>query len=180
MSKTKVSINRVFILLACCSLIILTTLSARAAYYISRPIANGQINQTYLYGEEAEDVNHNIVHHKGVDFVADTGTSVYAVADGQVMNLDEHYDNGTGTSFGNYVLIRHDQRAYVRQNNGSSVNQWGYVYSIYGHLSHNSVSVNVGDHVSAGQFIAPKKLPGRQVPAESLTWRLGGSGYARL
>ncbi len=45
MSKTKVSINRVFILLACCSLIILTTLSARAAYYISRPIANGQINQ---------------------------------------------------------------------------------------------------------------------------------------
>jgi len=117
----------------------------RAAYSVQRPITNGKIDQWYLYGEDG---------HKGVDFPANEGTDVYAVADGVVMDIRENVANGTGDDFGNFVLIRHDDRHYVRHNNGQMVNQMGYVYSIYAHLSQDSVLPNEGNTVTADEKIA--------------------------
>lgn len=60
------------------------------------------------------------------------------------------------SDFGNFILLRHNQRHYNR-----STNQWAYVYSIYLHLSQNSVSVNVGDTVNSGQLIAQSDNTGK-------------------
>jgi murein DD-endopeptidase MepM/ murein hydrolase activator NlpD len=68
-------------------------------------------------------------YHTGVDFPVPTGTSVKAVAAGEVV------DAGWGGSFGYQVVIRHaDGR-----------------YSQYAHLS--AISVRAGQSVSAGQRI---------------------------
>jgi len=66
----------------------------RAAYSVQRPITNGKIYQWYLYGEDG---------HKGVDFPANEGTDVQAVADGVVMDVVEHWPNGNpaDNGFGN-------------------------------------------------------------------------------
>ena len=125
--------------------ITVTIVTVRAAYSVQRPITNGKIYQWYLYGEEG---------HKGVDFPANEGTDVYAVADGVVMDIRETVGNGTGDDFGNFVLIRHHDRHYVRHNNGQAIGQMGYVYSIYAHLSQDSVVPNEGDAVIAGEKIA--------------------------
>ncbi|WP_372344445.1 transglycosylase family protein [Streptomyces sp. KL116D] len=69
-------------------------------------------------------------YHTGVDFAVPTGTSVKAVAAGQVVSA------GWGGSYGYEVVIRHaDGR-----------------YSQYGHLS--ALSVKSGQRVVAGQRIA--------------------------
>jgi len=127
--------------------ITVTIAIVHAAYSVQRPITDGKIYQWYLYGEDG---------HKGVDFPAIEGTDVCAVADGVVMDFKESVNNGTGIYFGNFVLIRHTARHYVRHNNGQMVGQMGYVYSIYAHLSKNSVPdhINVGDTVTAGEKIA--------------------------
>lgn len=84
-----------------------------------------------------------------MDFSYGLGTDVYAIADGTVRDLRENIANGTGSGFGNYVLIRHDRRHWDR-----TTAQWGYVYSIYAHLSLDSVRFSVGQHVTAGTWIA--------------------------
>ena len=89
--------------------------------------------------------------HRGLDFPYVLGTDVYAIASGTVVNLRENIDNGTpgNSAYGNFVLIQHDQRHYDRVNQ-----QWAYVYSMYLHLSKNSVIPTENQHVNAGQFIA--------------------------
>ncbi|MEU3186631.1 LysM peptidoglycan-binding domain-containing M23 family metallopeptidase [Streptomyces sp. NPDC006923] len=68
-------------------------------------------------------------YHTGVDFLAPSGTVVKAVGAGTVVSA------GWGGSYGNQVVIQHDD---------------GH-YSQYGHLS--SISVSEGDTVSEGQQI---------------------------
>ncbi|WP_049569642.1 M23 family metallopeptidase, partial [Streptomyces sp. SBT349] len=68
-------------------------------------------------------------YHTGVDFPVGSGTSVAAIGAGEVVTA------GTGGSYGNEVVIRHDD---------------GH-YSQYAHLS--SISVTVGQTVSAGDQI---------------------------
>lgn len=80
-----------------------------AAYQIRRPITDngGAILQTYLWGEGSG--------HRGIDFVYPRGTDVYAVASGTVVDLDEdNEDEENESEWGNFVLIRHDQRHYDR------------------------------------------------------------------
>lgn len=124
---------------------------------IERPVptADDGINQFYLYG--GENVLTGAVH-KGVDFTSNItlGDSVRAVADGTVVDLVEANANGCSPSgtpncndYGNYVLIRHDQRHY-----DATTALTSYVYSLYMHLRQNSVSVNVNDVVTAQQIIA--------------------------
>ncbi|MGV9882240.1 transglycosylase family protein [Streptomyces sp. NPDC003006] len=69
-------------------------------------------------------------YHTGVDFAVPTGTSVKAVAAGQVVSA------GWGGSYGYQVVIRHADGKY----------------SQYGHLS--ALSVKAGQKVGAGQRIA--------------------------
>ena len=132
--------------------LIIVALPTGAAVRVQRPITydGGRINQGYLWGERFWDEDEQEwITHKGVDFTYDLGTNVYAVADGTVVDLYETYQNGQGTGFGNYVLIRHDDRHWDR-----TTPQNGYVYSIYAHLSRNSVRPAVGDPVQAGEWIA--------------------------
>ncbi|MFI6697951.1 peptidoglycan DD-metalloendopeptidase family protein [Streptomyces sp. NPDC050509] len=68
-------------------------------------------------------------YHTGVDFVASTGTTVKAVGAGTVVSA------GAGGSYGNQVVIRHEDG----------------MYSQYAHLS--SLSVSAGQSVGSGQQI---------------------------
>ncbi len=121
-----------------------------AAYRVQRPITDtgGVINQSYLWAEELGGST-----HKGVDFSYGLGTDVYAVADGTVVNLRENLPNGdVTTAWGNFVLIQHDQFHYDRTY--GTFGTLAYAYSMYLHLSQNSVRVAEGDHVDAGDWIA--------------------------
>lgn len=116
-----------------------------AAYRIQRPITynGGVILQTHLWGEGNPS-------HRGIDFVYPRGTDVYAVANGTVVDLDEDNEDEENVSeWGNFVLIRHDQRHYDR-----TTAQWAYVYSMYIHLKQWSVQVTETSHVNAGDWIA--------------------------
>jgi murein DD-endopeptidase MepM/ murein hydrolase activator NlpD len=130
---------------------------SNAAYQVDRPVALGDepIYQDYLYGEGS-------AVHKGVDFSSnvETGDTVYAVADGEVIQIEEDRKNGChpwleGEDFcetwGNFVLIQHDDdaRHYDR-----TEDQMSYVYSLYLHLSEDSVIVHEEELVEQGEPIA--------------------------
>ena len=68
-------------------------------------------------------------HHTGVDFRASTGTPVYSVGDGQVV------DTGYNGAYGNFVEVYHGNN----------------IYSFYAHGS--SIKVSVGQIVSKGQQV---------------------------
>lgn len=70
--------------------------------------------------------------HKGLDFAAPEGTSVYAAGDGEVVAA------GKNGAYGNYIRIRHE--------NGYS--------SAYAHLSKIADGLKVGGKVTQGQEIA--------------------------
>ena len=85
--------------------------------------------------------------HNGIDIAAGRGSAVYAVADGVVAQTcnecshDSNVNDTCGWTWGNFVLIKH------------TVNGTTY-YSRYAHLTQNSLTVSVGQSVSAGQQIA--------------------------
>ncbi|AKK08183.1 M23 family metallopeptidase [Corynebacterium testudinoris] len=68
--------------------------------------------------------------HEGIDIGNSVGTPVLAVMDGTVI------DAGPAQGFGNWIRIRHDDGSI----------------SVYGHM--NTLDVNVGERVTAGQRIA--------------------------
>ena len=68
-------------------------------------------------------------HHTGVDFPVSSGTPVYAIGDGQVV------DTGYNRAYGNYVEIYHGNN----------------IYSFYAHAS--SVIVSAGQYVNKGQQV---------------------------
>ncbi len=87
--------------------------------------------------------------HQGTDIVLrsfpqmDSGVFVLAADTGIVTFIhDGEYDKNTvsdkSKGFGNYIAVRHPNK----------------MYSYYAHLKKNSMLVQVGDHVSAGQRIA--------------------------
>ena len=73
--------------------------------------------------------------HYGVDFRAQVGTSVFAMASGTVEGTGDTDIDCKGASFGKWVFIKH--------NNGLS--------SVFGHLS--AISVTKGETVKAGDII---------------------------
>jgi murein DD-endopeptidase MepM/ murein hydrolase activator NlpD len=90
------------------------------------PVANASVTTSYgssggLWSSGA---------HTGIDFHADLGTEVRAVATGEVVEA------GSDGSFGNSVVIKHRDGTYTQ----------------YGHLS--SISVSAGQSVTSGQKIA--------------------------
>ncbi len=68
-------------------------------------------------------------HHTGVDFPVSSGTPVYSIGDGQVV------DTGYNRAYGNYVEVYHGNN----------------IYSFYAHAS--SVIVSSGQHVKKGQQV---------------------------
>ena len=85
--------------------------------------------------------------HNGIDVIGEIGAKnntgavdyILAHSDGQVVAVRSDYKTTdiTGSSYGNYVKIKHDN---------------GY-YTLYAHLKYNSVTVKVGDRVLKGQVI---------------------------
>jgi Peptidase family M23 len=129
-------------------------LAGEAAVRIRRPLIffGGQINQGYLWGEETVQSGQTYTH-RGIDFgyPAILGTNIYAVADGVVRDKVENLpDNEHNSTWGNFVLIEHTDRHFDR-----TTNTMGYVYSMYLHLSANSVppGVEIGSSVTEGQWI---------------------------
>jgi hypothetical protein len=119
-----------------------------AVYWLQRPITDdgGRIRQGYLWGEDA---------HHGVDFSYSFGTYVYAIADGEVVQIVENVKNNEwppNNNWGNFVLIRHSW--YSMKLWDRTTQQNAYLYSIYAHLKQWSVRPSVGDFVSAGTWIA--------------------------
>ncbi|MFQ5796862.1 MAG: M23 family metallopeptidase, partial [Candidatus Bipolaricaulia bacterium] len=109
--------------------------------------------QESLYGE-------GDAVYKGVDFSAgvDFGDSVYAVADGRGVDVQDQRPNNCHPTepgrprcpvWGNYVLIQHDERHYDR-----TEGQMAYVYSLNLHLQQNHVFVAEGQNVNQGDLIA--------------------------
>jgi len=98
--------------------------------------------------------------HEGIDFVQNDQTvevvEVYAAADGKVMYVREGCEQSSmfahnntaresGAGWGNHIVIQHK----------------GLVFTRYAHLLKNSILVNVGDSVKAGQKIAIMGNSGR-------------------
>ena len=103
------------------------------AHQVERPISNGVVDQTYLWSVPGIGTN-----HRGIDFPYNTGTTVHAVADGVVVDLEETRDNGEEiTTNGNFIVIQHSNRHY----NGDS-GSLAYVYSIFLHLSEETIVPN--------------------------------------
>lgn len=79
--------------------------------------------------------------HNGIDVVGTGSTLDYIVAhsDGTVVQARNNYKttDTTGGSYGNYVLIKH--------NNG--------MYTLYAHMKYNSVSVKTRQKVKKGQVL---------------------------
>lgn len=81
--------------------------------------------------------------HSGQDLPAANNTSVFSIADGEVILVQTGHSNNTGSSgmaaYGNCVFIKHEDE------NGN------LYFSRYAHL--NAVTVRVGDKVVAGDII---------------------------
>lgn len=87
-----------------------------------------------VFGKVREN---NTKNHQGWDILANLNTSVYSIADGEVVFVCAT----DVTDYGRRVVIRHDSLLY----NGSPI------FSFYAHLS--SVFVKLGDKVSTDSII---------------------------
>jgi len=101
---------------------------------VLQPINNSQLNHIgSFYGYRKHPVFNTIQMHHGIDYVAETGTPVFASGDGVVTRIEK---NRSRSGYGNLVIIDHGV-------NGLS--------SYYAHL--NSIDVNKNDKIKRGQQI---------------------------
>ena len=105
-----------------------------------QPIANKEMKQTASgYGMRIDPIYRIPMPHTGIDFIADTGTDVYATGDGKIIQAS--WKQG----YGNCIIIDH-----------------GYDYkTLYGHLS--KYYVKEGQKVIRGEVIAAVGNTGRSV-----------------
>lgn len=139
-------------------MVLATTLVIDAAYQVQRPINfngnSGQINQTYLWGDEFTVIDPpQVFSHKGIDFPTVTGTEVLAAYGGTVVDIREFVRDGQYgvDDWGNYVVIRHNRLHWDADNDNGARS---HVYSMYLHLQREQVRVDVGNTVVEGQLIA--------------------------
>lgn len=81
--------------------------------------------------------------HQGMDFLANSGTKVYAVASGIVKRRETGAVGGGLERFGNFIVIEHSE------NSGDL----GDYQTAYLHLKSFKGGISVGDHVNKGQLI---------------------------
>ena len=75
--------------------------------------------------------------HRGIDYSAIEGTKILAAYGGQVLEVQDNIPDGTGTNYGNYIIIDHGNGHRTR----------------YAHMLYNSSNISVGEYVYQGQFI---------------------------
>ena len=99
------------------------------------PLREGTFSGTSYYGYRIHPIFGYLKLHEGDDYAAESGTPIYAVADGVVKTVS--YDS----SRGNYVEIEHHMED-------------GSVYdSLYLHQNDGGITVAVGQTVTAGEQI---------------------------
>lgn len=91
-------------------------------------ILDGAYAITSPYGYRIHPIFHTKIFHSGIDIAVGTGTTVHALADGEIIYA------GWMSGYGNVVMIDH-----------------GSIISLYAHNS--SVSVSVGQQVKGGQVV---------------------------
>ena len=103
---------------------------------------SNQITQEYKSGK-----------HNGIDLVGYKSQLDYIVAhsDGVVVEYRNNYTttDKTGSSYGNYVKIKHDNN----------------YYTLYAHMKYKSLTVKKGDKVKKGQVIGYMGATGRSTAA---------------
>ena len=99
--------------------------SGSSSYGFGYPVTNHHIGTGYGVSGRYWSSG----HHTGVDFPVSSGTAVYSIGDGQVV------DTGYNRAYGNYVEIYHGNN----------------IYSFYAHAK--SVIVSSGQHVTKGQQV---------------------------
>lgn len=100
-----------------------------------QPIQNDDLSRTGSgWGYRIHPIYNTRKFHYGIDFVARTGTSVYATGDGRIMHVISSKSKAS-KGYGNLIIIDHG---------------FGYK-TLYAHL--NNFKVKVGDYVTRGQTI---------------------------
>lgn len=114
-------------------------LSSREHEDIQSPLNFNEENYLALIGNsygEIQNYSGNPYLHPGVDFLGDDYQEVYAVRDGYVKDI---LTTG-GAPYWRIAIANQDVTTEVE----------GYLYA---HLNQNSITVNIGDYVNAGELI---------------------------
>jgi murein DD-endopeptidase MepM/ murein hydrolase activator NlpD len=135
-----------------------TGTSDMAEFYLVWPTQYMTITQRFGENPELYE-KFGLPGHEGVDFVAPTGSGIYAAADGVVNDIRLDGDSDpTRTPYGNQIRIQHE----------------GGYESIYAHLS--EVTVTQGQFVKAGQLIGLSGNTGNSFgPHLTFVLRLAGA-----
>lgn len=114
--------------------------------FTSGPLPEGQYRVSSVY-QPRRCLGGKCKAHRGTDYAAPTGTKVFAVADGKILKAVKgcpqqgKLGSKCGGGFGNVVYIEHTAKSPGGEK----------IYSVYAHLSSNSVTV--GQMVKAGDAI---------------------------
>lgn len=136
--------------------------------FASEAPSKTDISVKYGYITNTTDETRNELH-KGIDIPGDLGiTNVVASFDGVVAQMENSCsdtpDETCGDGYGNYIILQH--------NDGN--------YTIYAHLSQNSITVNNGDSVKKGQLIGKVGNSGdSKEPHLHFEVRVGGNDSAK-
>lgn len=109
------------------------------------PVDEG-IPVTSEYGTRTHPTTGEVKKHKGIDYGGPLGSPIYATAPGSVVGAGEK------SGFGYWVVIDHEVEGKT-------------VSSVYGHMPGDSITVAIGDKVTAGQQIAEIGSEGRSTGA---------------
>jgi len=129
--------------------------SCKKTKWIKGKRITGDCYQSSKFGNRRHPLTLKWHHHDGDDYSANTGTSVFATADGRVEK--SQYSSNSG----NYVLINH-----------------GYGYrTYYGHLSKRYVKK--GDKIERGDKVGEVGNTGRSTTAEHLHYEVQFNNQAK-
>lgn len=108
------------------------------------------INETFYitaeFGEERPVSGGGVRYHNGLDIATPSSlgnVDLFSVCDGTIIEMD--YDDGTGTGFGNYFIIKDD-------NSGLAF--------LYGHLDLLDPVMFIGRHYSIGEYVGKEGTTG--------------------
>jgi len=129
--------------------------SCQKTKWIKGKKMTGDCYQSSKFGNRRHPLTLKWHHHDGDDYSANTGTPVFATADGKVEKSQY------STNSGNYVLINH-----------------GYGYkTYYGHLSRRTVKR--GDKIERGDKVGEVGNTGRNTTAEHLHYEVQFNNQAK-
>jgi murein DD-endopeptidase MepM/ murein hydrolase activator NlpD len=106
---------------------------------LTSPMKAGTYTISSVFGYRVHPVLGRTLAHNGIDMAAPLGTPIYSAGTGTVLF------SGPASGFGNWIVIQHD--------NG--------LFSIYGHMSSETLYVKQGQRVQQGQLISAVGNQGR-------------------